>query len=220
MKHFQKKLKAYFLFGMCVVLFLAIYVFFYRSEFAEEFKGSSDWELTSEGGDVVMKYKDKPAFKLGEGGKIENTTVNKMNEKIDDLEKAVAKKAATGKSGATGKTGAHGKAGAAGRPGKDGKAGPRGATGPRGPRGPAGSAAKSASIPRGVIVAFKGRYPPRGWVMCDGRNGTPNLINRFIKGGTSVGKTGGKSTMKMTAAHMAKHTHKVARAHYSCAWGK
>ena len=39
-------------------------------------------------------------------------------------------------------------------------------------------------IPRGVIVAWHGEVDsiPKGWALCDGKNGTPDLRGRFIKG--------------------------------------
>lgn len=42
-------------------------------------------------------------------------------------------------------------------------------------------------IPIGTIIMWYGsidKIPP-GWVICDGRNNTPNLVDRFIKGGTT-----------------------------------
>lgn len=36
---------------------------------------------------------------------------------------------------------------------------------------------------------YNGELPiPYGWAICDGNNGTPNLIGRFIKAGTSIGE--------------------------------
>ena len=37
-------------------------------------------------------------------------------------------------------------------------------------------------LPTGSIIAFKGKTAPKGWVVCDGKNGTPNLKGRFIYG--------------------------------------
>lgn len=42
-------------------------------------------------------------------------------------------------------------------------------------------------IPLGTIIMYNGQSDiPPGWAICDGSNGTPNLIDRFIKGGTSI----------------------------------
>ncbi|WP_340621744.1 tail fiber protein [Xenorhabdus siamensis] len=38
-------------------------------------------------------------------------------------------------------------------------------------------------LPRGMIMMFSGKDIPVGWALCDGNNGTPNLIDRFILGG-------------------------------------
>jgi len=50
---------------------------------------------------------------------------------------------------------------------------------------------------------------PAGWNLCDGNNGTPNLTDRFIKGGVP-GSTGGAAT-HTHAAHSSpmNHTHTV-----------
>ena len=37
-------------------------------------------------------------------------------------------------------------------------------------------------VPRGVIVMFSGNAAPSGWAFCDGKNGTPDLRDRFVKG--------------------------------------
>ncbi|OWO84288.1 hypothetical protein B5C26_04455 [Photorhabdus luminescens] len=50
----------------------------------------------------------------------------------------------------------------------------------------------SKVLPRGMIVMFSGNNVPTGWALCDGNNGTPNLIDRFILGG-SIANIGGAS---------------------------
>ena len=40
-------------------------------------------------------------------------------------------------------------------------------------------------IPSGTITAFHGTTIPDGWVPCDGENGTPDLRDKFIKGGAT-----------------------------------
>ena len=37
-------------------------------------------------------------------------------------------------------------------------------------------------IPAGTIVMWNGSSVPKGWALCDGTNGTPNLVGSFIKG--------------------------------------
>lgn len=46
---------------------------------------------------------------------------------------------------------------------------------------------KSASLPVGTIVMYNGTTIPTGWAICDGTNGTPNLIDKVIKGSTTAG---------------------------------
>ncbi|MGN0847148.1 MAG: hypothetical protein ACI4RA_07170 [Kiritimatiellia bacterium] len=70
----------------------------------------------------------------------------------------------------------------------------------------------SAVIPAGVIVMWSGNTGniPQGWVLCDGRNGAPDLRNRFIVGAGdkySPKATGGRDTVVLTVEQMPSHTH-------------
>ncbi|OCA55308.1 tail fiber protein [Photorhabdus namnaonensis] len=49
-------------------------------------------------------------------------------------------------------------------------------------------------LPRGMIVMFSGSSIPEGWALCDGKNDTPNLIDRFILGGDFSGVKGQSNT--------------------------
>ncbi|MET0039313.1 hypothetical protein [Dehalococcoides mccartyi] len=55
----------------------------------------------------------------------------------------------------------------------------------------------SMMIPTGVIAMWHGLLAniPAGWALCDGNNGTPNLVNKFVMGvatsSTNPGTTGG-----------------------------
>ena len=65
-------------------------------------------------------------------------------------------------------------------------------------------------IPAGIISMWSGSFEsiPSGWVLCNGLNGTPNLLNRFIVGaGQSygVGATGGSAD-----AIVVSHNHAAA----------
>lgn len=56
--------------------------------------------------------------------------------------------------------------------------------------------AVSNGIPTGCIVIWHGALNavPGGWLLCDGQNGTPNLLDKFVfgaGGNASVGATGG-----------------------------
>lgn len=61
----------------------------------------------------------------------------------------------------------------------------------------------------GTIVAFQGalHQVPIGWAFCDGLNGTPDLRDRFIMGGTSVGEIGGGSEPHTHTLSTYAHSH-------------
>ncbi|AQT67944.1 hypothetical protein STSP2_01096 [Anaerohalosphaera lusitana] len=48
----------------------------------------------------------------------------------------------------------------------------------------------------GMIIMWSGLLSdvPRGWSVCDGSNGTPDLRNRFVRGASSVGGIGGSQS--------------------------
>jgi hypothetical protein len=62
------------------------------------------------------------------------------------------------------------------------------------------------AVPSGLIAMWHGLIAniPSGWVICDGNNGTPNLLAKFVEGvataATNPGATGG-STARTTAGH-------------------
>ena len=65
------------------------------------------------------------------------------------------------------------------------------------------------TIPVGGIIMWSGRTVPDGWALCDGKNGTPNLLNRFVFGSTTAecGRTGGNSSITLTTAQLPSHRH-------------
>ncbi|RWZ87322.1 MAG: tail fiber protein [Hydrotalea sp. AMD] len=57
-------------------------------------------------------------------------------------------------------------------------------------------------VPIGGIIMWSGSTVPTGWHICDGTNGTPNLIDRFIVGSGGihpVGSNGAGSTVAVTS---------------------
>ena len=68
------------------------------------------------------------------------------------------------------------------------------------------------TIPSGLITMWSGSIGsiPTGWNLCDGSNGTPNLLDRFIVAAGSsyaVNGTGGATTATLVTANMPAHTH-------------
>jgi hypothetical protein len=66
-------------------------------------------------------------------------------------------------------------------------------------------------MPSGGIILWSGEIAniPIGWYLCDGNNGAPNLIGKFIQGagsGYAVGLTGGSAS--------SAHTHAYDHYHY------
>jgi microcystin-dependent protein len=67
-------------------------------------------------------------------------------------------------------------------------------------------------LPAGMIVMWAGSVVsiPTGWKLCDGTNGTPNLVDRFIVGAGNnynPGDTGGNASVILTSQQMPVHTH-------------
>ena len=53
-------------------------------------------------------------------------------------------------------------------------------------------------------------HTPKGWVICDGNNGTPDLRGKFIKGSNSnIGTTSGSHTRILTDEHIPEHSHTI-----------
>jgi len=76
----------------------------------------------------------------------------------------------------------------------------------------------------GFITMFYGSENdvPDNWSICDGRNGTPNLRDRFIMGARedNLGKVGGQMTVYLTTDQIPSHTHPYQDSIWSEAFGK
>lgn len=72
------------------------------------------------------------------------------------------------------------------------------------------------AMPVGSIIMYNGKAEeiPSGWAICDGTNGTPNLIDRFILASTYCGGMGGKSQVTLSVSQLPPHRHKVAKCWY------
>jgi microcystin-dependent protein len=73
-------------------------------------------------------------------------------------------------------------------------------------------ASASGAFPMGGIIIWSGLATaiPSGWALCDGNNGTPNLLDRFIVGAGStytVGSNGGSSNVTLSTTQLPSHTH-------------
>lgn len=71
------------------------------------------------------------------------------------------------------------------------------------------------AVPKGTIAMFNGSQEiPEGWAICDGTNGTPNLVGKFIKGVGTLGEIGANQSelnenneLVLTQQHLPEHTH-------------
>jgi hypothetical protein len=89
--------------------------------------------------------------------------------------------------------------GAQGPKGADGAAGPQGGAGPQGEKGNTGDQGPpgiDATAPVGGIIMWYGDIAaiPGGWALCNGENGTPNMLDKFVVAAGStytVGQVGG-----------------------------
>lgn len=69
----------------------------------------------------------------------------------------------------------------------------------------------STVIPIGVILMYSGLASeiPKGWHICNGGEGTPNLTGKFIKASTVAGEIGGSSEIQLAVENMPTHNHTI-----------
>jgi len=67
--------------------------------------------------------------------------------------------------------------------------------------------------PTGLILMWAGDLSdiPSGWALCDGNNGTPNMLNRFVESvsgsNTDPGATGGDNIKGLSTSQLPPHSH-------------
>ena len=70
----------------------------------------------------------------------------------------------------------------------------------------------SSSVPQGSIIPWYGSPGniPNGFALCDGKNGTPDLRDRFLVGAGNaykLGDIGGENSVKLEATQIGNHYH-------------
>jgi microcystin-dependent protein len=74
-------------------------------------------------------------------------------------------------------------------------------------------AGPDADLPTGSIISWHDSISniPFGWALCDGNNGTPNLIETFPRsvpdGTTDPGGVGGNNSITLTESQLPSHSH-------------
>ncbi len=72
-------------------------------------------------------------------------------------------------------------------------------------------------IPKGSVVAWTQTTIPKGWIICDGKNGTPDLRGRFIIGtgqgsnltNRNLGDIGGEENHLLSPDEIPQHAHQT-----------
>ncbi len=117
--------------------------------------------------------------------------------------------ACSGPSGASGPSGPSGPTGASG---PTGPTGPSGTNGTNGSTGSTGPAPTTGLIPVGGIIMWSGSVAtiPTNWQLCNGTNGTPDLMDKFVIGAGntySPTNTGGNANQTLTINNLPPHRH-------------
>jgi microcystin-dependent protein len=82
------------------------------------------------------------------------------------------------------------------------------------------AALQNLIMPSGAIIMWKGSIQtiPAGWALCDGENGTPDLLDRFVIAAGqayTVDQTGGTTQKSLQASNIPSHTHNFQWTSYS-----
>lgn len=64
-------------------------------------------------------------------------------------------------------------------------------------------------LPIGTIIMCNGSSIPDGWHICDGTNGTPDLIGKFIKASNTAGTIGGSDSISLLENNIPNHGHTI-----------
>jgi hypothetical protein len=79
------------------------------------------------------------------------------------------------------------------------------------PVGGTGVVTISAPITTGMILMFNGVSAPTGWAICDGTQGTPNLLDKFVICASPAnypsGSSGGAASVALTLNMIPNHIH-------------
>jgi len=73
---------------------------------------------------------------------------------------------------------------------------------------------KTEQFPSGGIIMWSGELNtiPKGWALCNGQNGTPDLRNQFVLGAGGKYKVGdhdGEETVTLSIANLPVHNHEI-----------
>jgi len=82
-----------------------------------------------------------------------------------------------------------------------------------------GTISGHGTMPLHGIIMWSGSQTdlPKGWALCNGEDGTPDLRNRFIVGAGdeyTIGDTGGVAQVTLTTAQIPNHTHQIHDGYY------
>ena len=77
------------------------------------------------------------------------------------------------------------------------------------------SIANLEAIPKGIVAMWAGELIniPTGWKLCDGQEGRPNMLARFVRGisnnTANPGTIGGQDAITLSETHLPAHEHSI-----------